>query len=52
MVLELIKILRSSGYPGYEDKGVNAERDVNNRMKEQYQDNMVTPNLYRMQLFA
>ena len=37
-VLQLIKLLRSSGYPGYEDKGVNAERDVNRRMKEQYQD--------------
>ena len=38
VVLQLIKILRSSGYPGYEDKGVNAELDVNRRMKEQCQD--------------
>ena len=38
VVLQLIKLLRSSGHPGYEDKGVNAERDVNKRMKEQYQD--------------
>ena len=29
VVLQLIRLLYSSGYPGYEDKGVNAERDVN-----------------------
>ena len=38
VVLQLIKILRSSGYPGYEDKGVNAQSEVDRRMKEQYED--------------
>ena len=38
VVLVLIKLLRMSGYPGYEDKGVNSEKDVERRMKEQYQD--------------
>ena len=37
VVLQLIKILRSSGYPGYEDKGVNAQSEVDKRMKDQYE---------------
>ena len=38
VVLQLIKILRSSGYPGYEDTGVNAQSEVEQRMKDQYVD--------------
>ena len=32
----LIALLRKSGYPGYEDAGINSIARVNHRMKEQY----------------
>ena len=36
VVQELITIMRSSGYHGYEHNGINAPDRVAQRMKEQY----------------
>ena len=38
VVQELITILRRSGYPGYEQHGVNAPDRVAQRLKERYTD--------------
>ena len=38
VVAQLIQILRSSGYPGYEEGGVNSETRVAQRLKERYTD--------------
>ena len=38
VVAQLMKILRSSGYPGYEEVGVNSEALVAQRLKERHTD--------------
>ena len=38
IVAELIRILRGSGYPGYEEHGVNSSASVAQRLKERYTD--------------
>ena len=38
VVEKLIGILRDSGYPGYEEQGLNSESNVSQRMKERYRD--------------
>ena len=37
-VLELIELLRESGYAGYEETGLNSKERVRNRMRELYQE--------------
>ena len=38
VVAELIRLLRGSGYPGYEENGLNSVSSVAQRLKERYSD--------------
>ena len=38
IVMELIQVLRASGYPGYEKEGINSSKNVEERMGRRYVD--------------
>ena len=38
VVLQLIRLLRSSGYPGYASNGIKSDSNIERRMGERYTD--------------
>ena len=38
VVLQLIRLLRSSGYPGYASNGIKSDSNIERRMEERYTD--------------